>query len=485
MRIRIDGKYLEYPVKKGEKTTVKYSENGEVLHEFTIGLSAAGEEDYKIYEDVARFEGKELDITCGKPELLNGIKQTNVKGAAIGEKTRPELHFTAPQGWINDPNGLSFYNGFYHMFYQHNPYGDEWGNMHWGHAVSKDLINWKDLGDILYPDNLNATIFSGSAVYDSNNTSGLGSKENPPHILIYTLADDKNGFTQNIAFSSDGISYVKYSGNPVIKNLAPGNRDPKVIWYDETKKWIMALYLEGEEFALFSSPDLIVWNELQRIKIPGGNECPDYFPLRTPEGVIKWILTEAGTEYLTGSFDGIKFTPESEPKKFTDRSAQIRPYAAQTFSDEPYGRRIITFWENVSIPGASFTSQMSLPNEMYFVRDENGLRLAVRPVKEFYDRLEKCGKETEGPLYIEADLKTPVEIYGVMLEKHDGKIYLGDKYFAAADDKVNMVIDRHSIELYTDCNTGFGLFENCFRELKGAVTGNVQIYKINQAVTKL
>ena len=262
------------------------------------------------------------------------------------EQHRLQFHFTPPSGWMNDPNGMVYHEGEYHLFYQHNPDSTVWGPMHWGHAVSKDLVHWEHLPIGLYPDSL-GTIFSGSAVVDLNNTSGLGTPENPPLIAIFTYHNTeaeragRNDFqTQGIAFSLDkGRSWTKYEQNPVLPN--PGIRDfrdPKVMWYEAEQKWVMALAV-ADRINFYSSKDLKNWEHEsdfgEDIGAHGGVwECPDLFPLEV-EGSEeeKWVLLVSinpggpnggsATQYFIGDFDGEHFVLDEQFRKGLSQEAVV------------------------------------------------------------------------------------------------------------------------------------------------------------------
>jgi fructan beta-fructosidase len=213
---------------------------------------------------------------------VRGLARDEAAAPAYGERLRPQFHFTSRTNWLNDPNGLVFYKGEYHLFFQHNPSGINWGNMTWGHAVSTDLLHWRQLDDALKPDRL-GTIFSGSAVVDWDNTAGFQSGNEKTLVAIFTSAGKP--FTQSMAYSTDrGRSWRKYDKNPVLNHVAGENRDPKVIWHVPTKRWIMALYLDGEKYALFSSPDLKRWEKLCDLPEFGASECPDFFELQITGG---------------------------------------------------------------------------------------------------------------------------------------------------------------------------------------------------------
>ena len=373
--------------------------------------------DWKTW-DVSNLDGKDARIeivdraTGGWGHInVDQIVQSDVKqedeistAELYNETYRPQFHFTARKGWLNDPNGLVYYAGEYHLFFQHNPFGTEWGNMTWGHAISKDLAHWRELDHALKPDAL-GTMFSGSAVVDWNNTTGFASGKEKPLVAIYTAAGDTSPeskgkrFSQCIAYSNDrGGSWTKYDKNPVLRHIVGGNRDPKVVWHAPTKRWIMALFLDGDEFGFFSSTDLKSWKQIQTMKVPGCGECPDFFEMPVePDSKIenrkskmtKWVWTAANGKYLVGTFDGEKFTPE-QPLQIVDHGANY--YAVQTYSDIPAtdGRRIQIAWmSGGSYPKMPFNQQMSFPCALTLRDTAEGLRLFRWPVREIDKLVDK------------------------------------------------------------------------------------------------
>ena len=303
---------------------------------------------------------------------------------------RPQFHFTAQTGWLNDPNGMVFYDGEYHLFFQHNPFGLTSGNLTWGHAISPDMVHWTQIANAITPDE-RGPIWSGSAVVDWHNTSGLAHGVETPLVALYTAAGSTSPasqgqpFTQCLVVSLDrGRTWAKYERNPVMAHLVHENRDPKVIWFAPTRQWIMALYLDGEKFGLYASPDLKTWTELQTFTMPGSSECPDFFPLPVDgePNQSKWVFTGANGRYLVGSFDGAKFVPEQDALP-ADYGANY--YAVQTFSDVPAcdGRRIQIAWmAGGKYPEMPFNQQMSFPCELTLKRTPEGLRLYRWPVRE-------------------------------------------------------------------------------------------------------
>ncbi|MFJ9180578.1 GH32 C-terminal domain-containing protein [Streptomyces sp. NPDC102360] len=246
------------------------------------------------------------------------------------ETYRPQFHYTPQKNWMNDPNGLVYYKGEYHLFYQYNPNGNSWGDMSWGHAVSKDLVHWKELPLALSHDD-KEMVFSGSAVVDRNNTTGFGTKTNPPMVAIYTSLDNSTGTqAQSIAYSTDrGRTFTKYKGNPVIDIGSKDFRDPKVQWYEPTKSWLMTVSLSAEhKVRFYSSKNLKDWEQLSEFGPAGATggvwECPDLFPMAVDgdKKKIKWVLVVninpggvaggSGAQYFVGDFDGKKFTADNK-----------------------------------------------------------------------------------------------------------------------------------------------------------------------------
>lgn len=382
----VTARYLNIPIKNGApKRRVTLLANDWIEVENDIELADAAP-DWWAPMDVSDYQGSsitlEVDSLRDDSAALSSITLSDAirdSDNLYDEPLRAQFHFSPRRGWTNDPNGLVHFNGEYHLFFQHNPYGWGWGNMHWGHAVSKDLVHWSELNDALAPDAF-GTVYSGSAVVDHANTSGLGKPGAPAMVLFYTAAG--NPFTQCLAYSTDGRSFTKVDTNPILGNIAPENRDPKVIWHAPSKRWIMTLYVgtEGKHWVYFlGSSNLRQWKQLSRID--GFYECPDFFelPLDGDQAHMKWVLTAASSEYMIGSFDGTTFTPET-PKLPGHRGRGF--YAAQTFSDMPDGRRIQIGWFQTETPGMAFNQSMTIPLELSLVSTPDGPRLCWNPARE-------------------------------------------------------------------------------------------------------
>ena len=386
-----DAPFLRIPIRNGApKRLVTLLVDGEVAVRNDVEL-ADGRADWWAPMDVSAWKGKTLSLVVDTlPEDSTALEAIRPSGTFLepgideplyGEPLRGQFHFSPRRGWNNDPNGLVFFDGEYHLFFQHNPYGWGWGNMHWGHAVSPDLVHWTELGDTLAPDAM-GPMFSGSAVVDWKNTSGLGEAGKPPLVLVYTAAG--NPAVQCLAHGTDGRTFTKYAGNPVVPQFTPGNRDPKVFWHEPTGRWVMVLYVEEagvHTIRFLTSPDLKEWTSTG--KVDGFFECPDLFelPVDGDEAHGKWVLLGASSEYRVGTFDGKVFTPETE-KLPGHRGRGF--YAAQSFSDIPEsdGRRILVGWFQTETRGMPFNQSMSLPLELRLVSTSDGPRLAFAPVEE-------------------------------------------------------------------------------------------------------
>lgn len=333
----------------------------------------------------------------------------------VTEEFRPLYHFTPESGWMNDPNGLIYMDGEYHLFYQHYPDSTVWGPMHWGHAVSTDLVNWKQLPIALYPDSL-GYIFSGSAVYDAENSSGLGTAENPPMVAIFTYHDAERANTasntfqnQGIAFSLDkGQTWEKYDGNPVLVN--PGIRDfrdPKVSQIenpDGTKSWILTLAVL-DHINFYSSADLKSWTLLgefgKTLGAHGGVwECPDLLRLKTPAGEEKWVLlvsinpggpqSGSATQYFIGNFENGRFTPDDTMIRWLDYGPDN--YAGVTWSNLPSDQNRTLFigwmsnWLYANlVPTKTWRSAMTIPRELSLFGVGGTLLLKSAPAKELQE----------------------------------------------------------------------------------------------------
>jgi fructan beta-fructosidase len=328
-----------------------------------------------------------------------------INAQSYREPHRPQIHFSPEAHWMNDPNGMVYANGTYHLFYQYYPGATVWGPMHWGHATSKDMISWKHEPIALYPDSL-GYIFSGSAVVDVNNTSGFGKNGKAPLVAIFTHHDPKGEKagtstyqTQSIAYSLDeGKTWTKYIGNPVLKN--PGIkdfRDPKVNWYEAGKKWVMTL-ATLDRITFYSSTNLKDWKKESEFgKTLGAHggvwECPDLFPLKH-NGKDIWVLIVninpggpnkgSATQYFTGNFDGNTFTTDQKGTKWLDYGPD--EYAGITWSNTG-DRRVfygwMSNWQYANlVPTERWRSAMTIPRELRMEKIGNEYLVASTPVKE-------------------------------------------------------------------------------------------------------
>ena len=416
MKIRIEKRYLLVPTsEEAEVKTLFLYRDGKLVYDTKIRIDTVTPT-LTVAVDLTSFVGEELELSLS-PDANMPLEWSDERPTAPSHPYRPRAHFTAPYGWLNDPNGLVEYTDTegvktYHMFYQHNPHGTLWANMTWGHATSPDMLHWTHHEPTLYPDELGA-MYSGGAIVDKRNVSGLKSGECDPIILFYTAASGERGegghladgkkYTQCIAYSTDGgKTFKKYEKNPIIDHVLSRNRDPKVIWCEEISKYILSIYLEGPVFKLFKSDNLIDWEPLTEYFIDGDRECPDIFPFNVDGEGNKWVFTAANGRYSIYEFkDGIPVEIQ-RPRPFNYSDSY---YAAQTISDVQDGRRIQIGWERytrrVSEP---FNGQMSVPNELNLVKDNSGYSLTVSPISELTNYECEVASETNPALPISLPL---------------------------------------------------------------------------------
>lgn len=359
-----------------------------------------------------------LALFACQPNASHNVQQLETRSSTKAanyytEAHRPQYHFSPETMWMNDPNGMVYYDGEYHLFYQYYPDGDVWGPMHWGHAVSEDMLHWEHLPIALYPDEL-GYIFSGSAVVDKNNTAGFKNGEHDPLVAIYTYHDTtgekagRNDFqTQGIAYSNDrGRTWTKYEGNPVIPN--PGIRDfrdPKVSWHEESQQWVM-IFARGDRVQIYNSSNLKDWTLTSEFGEDQGThggvwECPDLFqlPIEGEEGQSKWVMLVSlnpgaphggsGTMYFVGEFDGKTFSNDNPGETVLWLDWGKDNYAGVSWSDIPEsdGRRIFLGWMSnwqyaTKVPTSPWRSAMTIPRSLSLIRSDHGLRVKTTPVKE-------------------------------------------------------------------------------------------------------
>ena len=399
-------RYLNLPMKtNGQLRKVTFYIDGQPESAFsTFRMPLADEKaDWWAFRDLTRFRGKKIKLVVDRmPEDSQGLASAEqadeIRDTAglYTEARRPQLYFSPRRGGCGDANGLVYYDGEYHLFFQHNPFNFDGGqNSHWGHAISKDLVHWEEMPDALLPDDLGLQ-YSGSGLVDTDNTAGLPSGPEKTIFLIHTAAGRADGPTQCLAYSQDrGRTWTKFSGNPVLPLVVPHNRDPRVFWYAPEKKWVMALAFGHDSrqnggkpttnpnYGLFSSKDLKSWERMSSLFIDNTCDCPEFFeiPLDGDRSRTKWIFWSGDALYLVGSFDGKTFTPESGPHPLNLGNSF---YASQTFNNLPEkdGRRILMARTDGGGPGVGFWGGISLPVEVTLRTTGKGPRLFVNPVRE-------------------------------------------------------------------------------------------------------
>ena len=382
--------YLALPAYRGEmersdmRLLRVLGSNGRLLGQFLLPVGEeVGEPDWYAFLPINREKGRviRVEVDCGE-SYIRRIYQTDEQ-TLPADAGRPALHYTPPYGWLNDPNGLICVDGVYHLFHQHNPVGTMWGNMSWGHAVSRDLVHYEWAGEALLPDE-HGVMYSGCAIRGSAvREGGPGGKENSARgrdgsvsgaagafglpedaiLFFYTTCNDRTRLgmgapdEQRLAWSADGGRTLQKFDDWCIPMMDRGNRDPKVFRHEESGAWIMTLYLADARFAILRSEDLEHWILTQTLDEPPMWECPDLVPLGE-----KWAFLSADGYYYIGSFDGYTFTKETTMQTLYGGEKPWLPYAAQSWTDAG-GRVLATAWLRIPNRGGVYTGAMSLPRE--------------------------------------------------------------------------------------------------------------------------
>lgn len=408
-RVKTADKYILLPVEEEEGYAhIRVIKDNQVVKEFNCKL-AINKTDYNVPLNVSEYGGDVLlDIQFSGDKrsigLINNfvcwkdIKATNVFDSKNREKFRSIYHHTPVYGWMNDPNGMFYKDGVWHLYYQYNPYGSQWENMTWAHSTSTDLIHWKNHGEVIQPDAL-GTIFSGSSVVDKENTAGFGKDA---VVAFYTSAGAAQ--TQSIAYSTDnGETFKKYVNNPILTSDVPDFRDPNVFWNEDVKQWNLIL-AAGQQMNIYSSKNLKDWKYESSFGEGYGNhggvwECPDLLKMGD-----KWVLIcninpggpfgGSATQYFVGSFDGHKFTCESKPEvtKWMDYGKDH--YATVSFSNAPDGRIVVLPWMSNwqyanQVPTQQFRSANGLPRDLGLYSYNGEDYVSVKPSPEVFAAFEK------------------------------------------------------------------------------------------------
>ncbi len=407
--------------------------------------------------------------------LVSLAMKTAAQAPGYDQPHRPQVHFSPERNWTNDPNGLVYFRRQYHLFFQYNPFGDEWGHMSWGHAVSPDLLHWQQL-PVAIPEENGIMIFTGSVVVDRKNTSGLCAPGNGCMVAIYTGHSSLHGTlqTQNLANSRDnGLTWKKYNQNPVLDLHLGGFRDPSVSWEEGAQRWLMAVSLANEhKVSFYSSPNLKDWTHLSDFGPAGDTagawECPDL--LRIPDSNGKneiWALKVglnpgapqggSGEQYFLGRFDGTSFTPSTEPGSHGWTNYGKDDYCAISFNGLPSGQKpVLLGWMNnwqyaAKLPTFPWRGQMSLPRRLSYIRDASGLALKQDPVVELL-------RTTRSPVVIDARLsgnsaKTTSIAPPYELElrfDHPSSHVFGVRLFSNAQHWTEIGFDTNKKEFYID-----------------------------------
>ncbi len=480
-----------YPRNKTDHELLGIYDGEKLIQNFTVSLPKENDAYWLASYPLSQFglSGKTITIKPADKKMLSKAYRNAFKLIRIGEKVlspddydqpyRDQFHVSTRRGWNNDPNGLVFADGLYHMYYQHNPFGIYWGNMHWGHFVSEDLIHWKEQPISLFANTIKDAAFSGGGFVDFNNSAGLGKD-------TLFIAFTSTGRGECLAYSKDGgQTLIELPENPVVEHTG---RDPKIIWYSPEQKWVMALYdfspceetqatpskivekpnREHANIAFYESRDLRNWKRTGAFTHPDRDavfECPELFrlPVEGLKGETRWVLYGAQNRYFIGQFNGREFVAESGPhgEMIGDYSTHGSFYAAQIFSDMPVERRVQIGWMRRDSLETIFPEQvasqgLTLPHEITLRQTSDGIRAFFNPVKEVRllrekqlangtyisqdhsnDLLENCDNElTEVLIHFEED-----DYHELVINGMDASFF---------GKKARIFTDRTIMEIYID-----------------------------------
>lgn len=393
------------------------------IFEFMVPVDGNGTKEYtcEYFAELptAAYQGGEL-LLCGDvPQVFLDEVKNSKKRRTAENRSRPVIHFTAGTGWTNDPNGLIYADGVYHLYFQYNPFNISWNNMSWGHAVSRDLLHWEQEDTVLFPDE-SGTMFSGCAIANEKGLLGL-----PEEALLYyyTAAGGSNewskgvDFTQKIAYSLDGGKTLAKLPKPCLPTVCRENRDPKVFWHEESGAYVMALWLKEDIFGIFRSVDLLCWEQSDEFRLEDAWECPDLFYLRSEEGGGCWFFWAADGFCYPGEFDGHHFRMHGAR---LHAYVNKLPYAAQTFSGVE-GRVISIPWLRMENDGRPFTGSYGIPVELSCKRTEDGFILIQKPVRELMEHAERLETDSvtddEGRIRYQASGERKALVIRVMTEE--------------------------------------------------------------------
>ena len=437
-KIKIEHSFLLIPVKikKEAERLSFYLEEQKVLEYRIFPVEEGETADYYAPIPVTSWIGKSIRLEGDYPEAFYAkIKQADYLPES--GQLHPLMHFTPVTGWMNDPNGLVCQDGIYHLFYQHNAFGTAWDNMSWGHAVSKDSP-WSEGGQ----------------------------------------------FTQRIAYSIDNGATLHKKNQVIVPNLTEGNRDPKVYWHEESKGYIMSLYLRHHVYAILRSEDLEHWELTQKLPFVTARECPDLRPIPTEEGKEKWILFTASGEYFTGDFDGFRFTNLSGGHMAYQNEL---PYAGQTYSSLPE-RVVLMHWMRTENPEKYYTGMMGIPRELTLIKGEEGFILRQSVIREWKEqrvsvREEKKRKQWEEESVRDAALELQlniqdasvlsVTIYGqkISYQREEGILCVNGDVCKVKEElrDLSILVDREILEVAANEDTLLYFFETDLQDLAGKI----------------